>query len=80
MANRYHSPTSARPVTLIVQACINGARANDFHPRIPLTVDAMVRDAAASVAAGAAELHTHPREADGKESLATVAIFPGQSR
>ncbi|ANL46862.1 hypothetical protein AMC87_CH02184 [Rhizobium phaseoli] len=57
---------------MIVQACINGARPSDFHPRIPLTLDAMVHDAAASVAAGAAELHVHPRGADGKESLAAV--------
>ncbi|PDS29145.1 3-keto-5-aminohexanoate cleavage protein [Rhizobium phaseoli] len=57
---------------MIVQACINGARPSDFHPRIPLTLDAMVYDAAASVAAGAAELHVHPRGADGKESLAAV--------
>ncbi|AHG47917.1 hypothetical protein RLEG12_20345 [Rhizobium leguminosarum bv. trifolii CB782] len=64
---------------MIVQACINGARANDFHPRIRLTINRCAMPAA-SVAAGAAELHTHPREADGKESLATVAIFPGQSR
>ncbi|CAN7392384.1 3-keto-5-aminohexanoate cleavage protein [Rhizobium leguminosarum] len=57
---------------MIVQACINGARPSDFHPLLPLTIDAMVRDAAASVAAGAAELHVHARGADGKESLAAV--------
>lgn len=57
---------------MIVQACINGARPSDFHPHIPLTVEAMARDAAASVAAGAAELHLHPRGADGRESLAAV--------
>ncbi|MBA8831168.1 MULTISPECIES: 3-keto-5-aminohexanoate cleavage protein [Rhizobium] len=57
---------------MIVQACINGARPRDFHPLIPLTIDAMVRDAAASVAAGAAELHIHPRGVDGKESLTAV--------
>ncbi|NKL79758.1 3-keto-5-aminohexanoate cleavage protein [Rhizobium leguminosarum] len=55
---------------MIVQACINGARPSDFHPLLPQTIDAMVRDAAASVAAGAAELHVHPRGANGRESLA----------
>ncbi|MGO8013255.1 3-keto-5-aminohexanoate cleavage protein, partial [Rhizobium ruizarguesonis] len=45
----------------MVQACINGARPSDFHPLRPLTIDTVVRDAAASVAAGAAELHGHPR-------------------
>ncbi|CAN7446694.1 3-keto-5-aminohexanoate cleavage protein [Mesorhizobium sp. LjRoot246] len=57
---------------MIVQACINGARPRDFHPRLPLTAEAMASDAAACVAAGAAELHIHPRGADGRESLAAV--------
>lgn len=57
---------------MIVQACINGARPRDFHPRLPLTADAMAADAAACVAAGAAELHIHPRGSDGRESLAAV--------
>jgi uncharacterized protein (DUF849 family) len=57
---------------MIVQACINGARPRDFHPRLPLTAQAMAGDAAACVAAGAAELHIHPRDADGRESLAAV--------
>lgn len=57
---------------MIVQACINGARARDFHPKLPLDAQAMAGDAAACVAAGAAELHIHPRGADGRESLAAV--------
>lgn len=57
---------------MIVQACINGARPRDFHPKLPLTAQAMASDAAACVAAGAAELHIHPRGADGRESLAAV--------
>lgn len=65
---------------MIVQACINGARPHDFHPRLPTTIDAIADDAASVVAAGAAELHVHPRGADvhprggdGKESLAAVS-------
>lgn len=57
---------------MIVQACINGARPFDYHPALPLTVEAMARDSAASVAAGAAEIHLHARAADGRESLAAV--------
>ena len=57
---------------MIVQACINGARPRDFHPRLPLTAEAMASDAATCVAAGAAELHIHPRGTDGRESLAAV--------
>ena len=57
---------------MIVQACINGARSRDFHPQLPLNVEAMASEAAACVAAGAAELHIHPRGIDGRESLAAV--------
>ncbi|QKC96007.1 3-keto-5-aminohexanoate cleavage protein [Mesorhizobium sp. NZP2298] len=57
---------------MIVQACINGARPRDFHPKLPLDVQAMASDAAACVAAGAGELHIHPRGAEGRESLAAV--------
>ncbi|RWC23782.1 3-keto-5-aminohexanoate cleavage protein [Mesorhizobium sp.] len=57
---------------MIVQACINGARPRDFHLQLPLTAEAMASDAAACVAAGAAELHIHPRGVDGHESLAAV--------
>jgi uncharacterized protein (DUF849 family) len=57
---------------MIVQACINGARPKGFHPALPLTNEAMVSDAIECVTAGASELHIHPRDANGKESLALV--------
>ncbi|WP_353641859.1 3-keto-5-aminohexanoate cleavage protein [Mesorhizobium sp. WSM2239] len=57
---------------MIVQACLNGARPNNFHPRLPLTAEAMARDGVSCVAAGAAELHIHPRGPNGQESLAAV--------
>ena len=57
---------------MIVQACLNGARAGDFHPRLPLTAKAMALDGAACVTAGAAELHIHPRGTNGRESLTAV--------
>jgi uncharacterized protein (DUF849 family) len=56
----------------IVQACLNGARPRDFHPQLPLTAEAMAQDCAACVAAGAAELHIHPRGLHRQESLAAV--------
>lgn len=59
---------------MIVQTCINGARSADFHPRLPLDADAMARDGAACVAAGAAELHVHARGLDERESLAPEAM------
>ncbi|MGV6872624.1 3-keto-5-aminohexanoate cleavage protein [Pseudochelatococcus sp. B33] len=57
---------------MIVQACINGARPFGYHPRLPLTTEAMALDAMACIAAGAAEIHVHPRGADGRESLSAV--------
>ncbi|MER8482221.1 3-keto-5-aminohexanoate cleavage protein [Mesorhizobium sp. M1322] len=59
---------------MIVQTCINGARSADFHPQLPLDADAMARDGASCVAAGAAELHVHARGLDGRESLAPEAM------
>ncbi|AZO67135.1 3-keto-5-aminohexanoate cleavage protein [Mesorhizobium sp. M6A.T.Cr.TU.016.01.1.1] len=61
---------------MIVQTCINGARNADFHPQLPLDADAMARDGATCVAAGAAELHVHARGLDGRESLAPEAMDP----
>jgi uncharacterized protein (DUF849 family) len=63
-----------RSERLIVQACVNGARDAAFHPALPLTPDAMARDGAACVAAGAAELHLHARGPEGRESLSPAAM------
>lgn len=57
---------------MIIQACINGARSIGYHPALPLTIEAMVAAAVECVEAGAGELHIHPRNPDGKESLAHV--------
>lgn len=57
---------------MIVQACLNGAREPGYHPQLPLTSEAMARDAACCVKAGANELHIHPRASDGRESLFAV--------
>jgi uncharacterized protein (DUF849 family) len=58
----------------MLQACLNGARGHDFNPAVPLTPEALARDAAACLAAGANEIHIHPRNADGHESFAAEAI------
>ncbi|MEM8796055.1 MAG: 3-keto-5-aminohexanoate cleavage protein [Pseudomonadota bacterium] len=57
---------------MIVQACLNGARPNDFHPALPVSVHEIAADGARCVAQGAAELHVHPRDETGRESLAAV--------
>ncbi len=53
---------------------MNGARDVDFHPALPLTAEAMARDGAACIAAGASELHLHVRGSDGRESLTAPAM------
>ncbi|WP_425419594.1 3-keto-5-aminohexanoate cleavage protein [Oricola indica] len=57
---------------MIVQACLNGARPADFHPKLPFDASAVARDAVQCIDAGAAELHVHPRDANGLESLFAV--------
>jgi uncharacterized protein (DUF849 family) len=57
---------------MIVQACLNGARQRGFHPQLPLTAETIASDGAECVAAGAAELHFHPRGPDGHESLGSI--------
>ena len=59
---------------MLVQACLNGGRTHGYHPRLPLTPEALAADARACVRAGAAELHLHVRGPDGAESLAPAAV------
>jgi uncharacterized protein (DUF849 family) len=53
----------------MLQACLNGSRDRAFHPAVPWTAEELARDAIAVMAAGAHELHVHPRDAAGRESL-----------
>ena len=53
----------------MLQACLNGDRDRSFHAAIPLTPRELAADARAVVDAGAQQLHVHPRDADGRESL-----------
>ncbi|MGH6761302.1 MAG: 3-keto-5-aminohexanoate cleavage protein [Phyllobacterium sp.] len=54
----------------MLQACLNGDRHRSFHAAIPCAPEELAKDAARAVAAGAAELHVHPRGADDLQSLA----------
>jgi len=54
----------------LIKACLNGARAPGEHPALPLTAAQLAAEGAAAVAAGAQALHIHPRDADGRETLA----------
>lgn len=53
-----------------MQACLNGGRSKTEHSAVPVSRTEIAADAVAVRAAGAAELHVHPRSADGRESLA----------
>jgi uncharacterized protein (DUF849 family) len=53
----------------MLQACLNGARSRQDHPKVPLSPEELAQDAAQVVAAGVAELHVHPRGSDGAETL-----------
>ncbi len=58
---------------MAVKACLNGSRSADEHPALPLTPAAIAADAAAVRAAGAFAVHVHPRDADGRQTLAASA-------
>ena len=58
----------------MLQACLNGKRGRDFHPAVPRTPQELAVDARRVVEAGARELHVHPRDWSGRESLAPSDI------
>lgn len=57
---------------MIVQACLNGARPAEYHQAAPISGEAVARDGAECVTAGAAELYVHPRDRRGNENLSAV--------
>jgi uncharacterized protein (DUF849 family) len=54
----------------MIQCAINGSYTRDDHPDVPVTPAQIVADAVACRDAGAASVHFHPRQGDGRESLA----------
>jgi uncharacterized protein (DUF849 family) len=57
-----------------LQACLNGGKTPRDHPAMPLTPEALARDAVACRRAGAESLHIHPRDAAGRETLAAASV------
>jgi uncharacterized protein (DUF849 family) len=53
-----------------LQCCVNGSRDVEEHPGVARSAQECARQGAAAVAAGADDLHVHPRTADGRDSLA----------
>ena len=56
-----------------LQACLNGARMRDEHPAVPLSADELAADASRAWFSRAHGVHVHPRDADGRETLAPGA-------
>jgi uncharacterized protein (DUF849 family) len=57
---------------LDLTACLNGGRTRMEHAAVPVTAADLARDAAKAVAAGATDVHIHPRDASGKETFGRV--------
>ncbi|WP_028922084.1 3-keto-5-aminohexanoate cleavage protein [Pseudonocardia acaciae] len=60
----------------MIQLCPNGPHRPGSHPALPVTADAVVADVRASLAAGAAQVHVHPKDADGADSLHPRDVDP----
>src|SRR5260221_14294122 len=54
----------------MLKAALNGNGKQGSHPALPLGAGELSADAAACVRAGAAAIHLHPRDEDGRETLA----------
>lgn len=57
-----------------MQVCLNGARGAGDGASIPLSPGAMAESVAASVAAGARDVHVHPKSPCGQDTLAPRAV------
>lgn len=54
---------------VLLQACVNGARDVATHPWLSADAAVVAQDAAAAVEAGASEVHVHPKDAAGRDSV-----------
>lgn len=54
---------------MLLQVCLNGARAVAQHPALTADATLAAADAARAVALGAHEIHVHPKDAEGDDSL-----------
>jgi uncharacterized protein (DUF849 family) len=59
---------------VIVQACLNGGRTREDHPAVPINPAGIGTDAARCVWQGARSLHVHPRDDEGRETLAAEHV------
>lgn len=58
----------------MLKACLNGQVTRQQHPGVPVTPAELAEDARRCREAGAGAVHVHPRDADGRESLAAADV------
>ncbi|MFJ8587126.1 3-keto-5-aminohexanoate cleavage protein [Streptomyces sp. NPDC093595] len=58
----------------MIQVCLNGRRGPGESAAVPLSPDALAGSAARAVAAGAADVHVHPRTPCGDDTLSPRAV------
>lgn len=58
----------------MVQVCLNGARGSADGALVPMSPGAMAQSAAEAVAAGATDIHVHPKSPCGQDTLSPKAL------
>ncbi|MGA4803082.1 3-keto-5-aminohexanoate cleavage protein [Streptomyces lavendulocolor] len=58
----------------MIQVCVNGSRGTRDSAAVPMSPAAMAGSAAGAVAAGAAEVHVHPKSPCGDDTLSPRAV------
>ncbi|WP_328497341.1 3-keto-5-aminohexanoate cleavage protein [Streptomyces sp. NBC_00414] len=58
----------------MVQVCVNGGRGSGDGTLVPLSPRAMADSAAEAVAAGASDIHVHPKSPCGEDTLSSKAV------
>jgi uncharacterized protein (DUF849 family) len=59
---------------VLLQACLNGGFTREHHPAMPVSATELAAEAVACERAGAGSLHFHPRDENGRETLAPEVI------
>ncbi|MFJ3865643.1 3-keto-5-aminohexanoate cleavage protein [Streptomyces nigra] len=60
----------------MLQVCLNGSRGAGDGTAVPLTPSAVAESAASAVAAGATDVHVHPKSPCGRDSLSPGVVTP----
>jgi uncharacterized protein (DUF849 family) len=59
---------------VMLQVCLNGARDRSECPRLPVTPEELAAQARAAVAAGAGDIHLHPKNHHGQDTLEPASV------